>query len=157
MGVLTFLLPKDLSADAARELQRTCVAGGPDCMPWLTQAQVENGRLLVHRDVEESGFVVASWEISETGRLMGATATLMERQLPYHFQLEMARGKVNQVRCQAEDWRAGGLAWSPALEESIRDASVGFGQAILDPINEQTNARAERALYLSYQAAHQLT
>ena len=40
MGVMSFLLPSGLSAEALRELQRACVAGGPDAMPWPTRADV---------------------------------------------------------------------------------------------------------------------
>ena len=156
MGLLTFLLPENLSGDAARELERACVAGGPDNMPWPSRAHVEHGVLTVRRDVGESGFLVAPWAIPGVGRLMGATATIMERESAYHFQVEMARGKVNQLRCQAEEWRAGGLALTPSLEESIRNASLGFGQAILGPINEETDALAEKSLTLSYRAALEL-
>jgi hypothetical protein len=156
MGQATFLLPDDISAEAARELERSFMAGGPDGMPWLTRAEIENGLLRLRRDVEESGFLVAPWDIPEAGRLMGATTTIMERERPYHFQLEMARGKVNQLRCQAEDWRAGGLELTSGLEGSIRDASLSFGRAILDPANDQTNSLAEESLLQSYRAAREL-
>ena len=38
MGVMTFQLPAGLAPDAARELERACVAGGGDNMPWPTEA-----------------------------------------------------------------------------------------------------------------------
>jgi hypothetical protein len=156
MGMLTLLLPENLGADAARELERAFVAGGPDTMPWPSRAQVEDRRLIVRRDVGESGVLLAPWDIPQTGRLMGSTATLMERELPYDFQLELARGKVNQLRCQAEEWRASGLAMSSDLLESIRHASLGFGQAILEPGNDRSSTQAQEALVLSYRAAHEL-
>ncbi len=40
---------------------------------------------------------------------MALSATLMERLAPYHLPLELARGKINQVRGQAADWIMGGL------------------------------------------------
>src|SRR5690242_11222764 len=104
MGVLTFDLPASLTPAALRELERSCVAGGPDTMPWPTEVQVNPGRLTLRRSVDESGFLVAPWEVEGAGRLMGTTATLMERPSPYNFLVELARGKVNQVRCQAADW-----------------------------------------------------
>ena len=45
----------------------------------------------------------------KTGVLMTSTATVIERPQPYHLALELARGKVNQVRGQAADWLQGGL------------------------------------------------
>ena len=37
MGKMTFQLPAGLAADARRELERSCMAGGPDNMPWPTE------------------------------------------------------------------------------------------------------------------------
>src|SRR5689334_22405858 len=115
MGVMSFLLPSGLSAEALRELERACVAGGPDNMPWPTDARVQADRLVVSRSVEESGALAVPWDVNGAGRLMTSTATLMERPNPYSLPVEIARGKVNQLRCQAADWRAGGLALPPEL------------------------------------------
>jgi len=41
------------------------------------------------------------------------------------------RQRINQVRCQMADWRAGGLRVGSALEEIVRNASSAFGQAVL--------------------------
>ena len=38
-----------------------------------------------------------------------ASATLMERPRPYHLAIDLARGKINQLRGQAADWEASGL------------------------------------------------
>ncbi|HMC66524.1 MAG TPA: endo-1,4-beta-xylanase [Gemmataceae bacterium] len=153
---MNFLLPANLTAQAARELERACVTGGPDNMPWPTQVRVEPGRLTVRRGVDESGALVAPWQIDGVGVVMGATATLMERDDPYHFQIELARGKVNQLRCQAADWRAGGLQVSPELDERIRDAGTSFARAVTQVPSDKAAAHAHAALALGYQAAEQL-
>ena len=75
MGTMTFLTPLKLSAETARELERACVAGGPDSMPWPTRAGYEPGRLTVQRDVDESGYLAVPWEINGVGRIMATTAT----------------------------------------------------------------------------------
>ena len=100
MGTISLLLPDDLPAGLASELGRCCMAGGPDNMPGPTDVQVEPGRLVVGRDCDESGYLQAPWDITGAGCLMGMSATLMERERPYPLLLELARGKVNQVRCQ---------------------------------------------------------
>src|SRR5262245_16182523 len=120
MGMMHFLLPDSLTAEAAQELERACVAGGPDNMPWPTRVRVERGRLILGRDVDESGFLVVPWSVNGVGRLMTNTATLMERDAPYDLQLELARGKVNQIRCQVSDWRSVGLIVSPDLNQQIQ-------------------------------------
>src|SRR5262245_56943125 len=133
MGVMSFLLPPGLSADALRELERACVAGGPDNMPWPTEARVQSGRLVVSRGVEESGTLAVPWDVDGAGRLMSSTATLMERPAPYSLPVEIARGKVNQLRCQAADWRAGGLALPPELTREVLEITFAFGRAATLP------------------------
>src|SRR5438132_1710406 len=109
MGTMNFQLPAELPADLARELERACVIGGPDNMPWPTQVRVNAPQMSVVRTVEESGCLASPWDVNGAGRVISSTATLMEREDPYLFQVELARGKINQMRCQASDWRAGGL------------------------------------------------
>src|SRR5437588_9806372 len=131
MGKLTFQLPAGLPADAARELERSCLAGGPDNMPMPTDAQLTGEVLTLSNEEDESSYAVAPWPLEGLGHLMGTSATLMERAAPYRLVLELARGKVNQVRCQAADWRMGGLHIGPLLQNQIHDATIAFGNAIL--------------------------
>jgi hypothetical protein len=153
---MTFQLPASLSPDAVRELKRTCMAGGPDNMPWPTALQFTRDELHVSRVVDESGYLIVPWIIDGRGRLMGTSATLIERQRPYNLLVELARGKVNQVRCQAFDWSAGGLHLTPELEKQIEDASKTFGRAITTSDAEEAGKQAQMALDLAYHAAEQL-
>jgi Glycosyl hydrolase family 10 len=156
MGTMTFLLPDGLSADLARELERSCLAGGPDSMPWPTQAHVAGNRLTLRRDVDESGCLVAPWDFPGVGRVMGTTATLIERETPYPLLTELARGKVNQLRSQAWEWRTGGLPTTPALEEQIREAGIGFSRTLTQPNIEHGSKQAAATLTKAYQAAEYL-
>src|SRR6516162_10787364 len=146
MGTLSFRLPANLSAEMLRELERASVGGGPDNMPWPTRVRVENGQMTVYRDVDESGYLLVPWEIGGMGRLMATTATLMERAEPYDLQIELARGKVNQVRSQASDWQSGGLVLPADLERAIHEASHLFGQAATATPAAGVNRQAETAL-----------
>jgi hypothetical protein len=125
-------------------------------MPWPTETRVENGKLTVHRSVDESGYLVVPWDIDGIGRLMGTSATLMERSRPYHFQIELARGKINQLRCQASDWELGGLQIAPELEQKIQEAARTFGRAITQFPSEQAGPLAQSALVQAYCAAEEL-
>ncbi len=156
MGTMTFQLPDSLPADAARELKRTCMAGGPDNMPWPTQLRLAPGQLSVSRVVDESGYLVVPWPIDDRGLMMCTSATLIERPRPYNLLVELARGKVNQVRCQAFDWRAGGLILSPELEQRIRDVGLAFAHAVAGVPPEEADQQAQIALDLAYQTARQL-
>jgi Glycosyl hydrolase family 10 len=160
MGVMTFLLPDGISAEARRELERAAIAGGPDNMPTPTDVTLGGGQLRTRRSVDESGYLVAPWEIDSVGRVMGTTATLMERARPYTLITELARGKVNQMRCQAADWRMGGLQITAPLQQAIQDATLNFGKAVTGATGNKPTAaetqQAQQALALGYRAAQQL-
>jgi hypothetical protein len=156
MGMMTFLLPPNLASDAARELEWSCISGGPENMPWPTEVKLACGEMVLRRDVDESGCLVAPWAFNGGGRLMGTTATLIERKEPYQLLTELARGKVNQLRAQTWEWRTGGLPVSEDLDRQIRLASLGFGRAVIEGTPEQASQEAQSALALSYDAADRL-
>ena len=156
MGTMSFLLPSAAPASALEDLDRACVAGGYDNMPAPTQVQRDSGRLRLLRDVDESGYLVVPWQVDGVGRLMGSTATLMERPTPYHFGIELARGKLNQLRAQAADWGMVGLDLPGELDRQIREAARRFGRAVTDASAPQSDADALAALELAYQASNQL-
>ena len=157
MGKMTFQLPAGLPADAARELERSCLAGGPDNMPQPTQTRVNGELLTLSHNEDESSYLVAPWPIDSLGQLTGTTATLMERAAPYRLLLELARGKINQVRCQAADWRQLGLHIGPLLQNQIHEATTAFGNAVSVAAAPEGADVARHALQLAYQTAEQLT
>src|SRR5436190_23241877 len=101
MGIMNFQLPADLSADAAQELSRATIAGAQDTRCYPGVVEVRDRLLTIRRSVDESGFLMTPWPVDGRGQLMVNSATLMERAPPYLLPLELARGKVNQVRGQA--------------------------------------------------------
>src|SRR5205085_2429457 len=119
-----------------------------DGMPYLTQAAVAPGRLTLTRDADESGSLVAPWAIPNAGRFLVASATLLERDRPYQLPLELARGKVNQVRSQSSDWQMGGLQMPMNLTRQIRNATLAFSKAVTQVPPELARAQAQQALYL---------
>jgi hypothetical protein len=156
MGTMTFQLPPGLPPDSTKELERTCVAGGPDNMPWPTELRLKPDILAASRSVDESGYLVVPWSVDTVGRLMGTTATLMERPVPYNLLVELARGKVNQLRCQAADWKSGGLQIPDTLRQLIDDASKSFVQAVAGEGGPDETERARQSLAQSYRAAELL-
>jgi hypothetical protein len=156
MGSMAFRLPADVSSDAERELERACVAGGQDGMPYLTQISVENGLLQVRRSVDESGFLQVPWKLDDVGRLMFTSATLMERPLPYHLLLELARGKVHQLRNQTSDWTQGGLILHESVRQRVHDAAFAFGKAAAHSNSPNVDAEAAKALMLGLHASNEL-
>ncbi len=156
MGKLTFLLPSGLPLEAVQELERASMAGGQDGMPFATLVEIDPVKLEASRRVDESGYLTAPWQIAGAGLLMSSTATVIERLQPYYLAIELARGKVNQVRGQAADWLQGGLQMPAALHHLIRDATFSFGKAITAMPAPESQQHAQTALEQSYRAAEQL-
>ncbi|MFO0811005.1 MAG: endo-1,4-beta-xylanase [Gemmataceae bacterium] len=153
MGTMNLLLPSGASPGALADLGRACIAGGYDNMPTPTRAVVQGDRLMLSRDVDESGYLVVPWEIPGAGRLMGTSATLIERPTPFQFAVEIARGKVNQLRNQMSDWRAAGLQIAPELDGLARTAGQLFGRAVTHTGTPPSDVDALAALGQGYQAA----
>jgi len=125
-------------------------------MPFLTQVALEPGRLRVSRHEDESGSVVVPWVVDRAGTLMTSTATLIEKAAPYPLVLELARGKVNQLRNQAADWLLGGLSPPAGLPEAIRDATFSLGRAVACSPSAESGQHAQTAIALACAAADQL-
>src|ERR1051325_1514600 len=105
---MIFQLPSGLTDESLRqELERSSVAGGQDNMPYPTDVVADAQFLTVSRSIQESGNLQTPWRIEGVGQLMSSTATLMERSAPYQLSVELARGKLNQVRTQAAEWTLG--------------------------------------------------
>lgn len=156
MGTMIFKLPADLPGEMHDELERASVAGGQDCMPYHTTVHVEPGRMVLARQVDESGCLVTPWSVNGAGRLMVSSATLMERPTPYQLAVELARGKINQLRGQSSDWLMGGLLMPDALAKQLHQATLAFSKAVThvpDPAAEQ---EALTALGQGFAAADQL-
>ena len=156
MGTMIFQLPPTLPEDVRAELERASVAGGQDCMPYPTQAIIDDRQLIVNRRVEESGCLQVPWNVIGAGKLMASTATLMERLTPYHLTIELSRGKINQLRSQTADWLMGGLLVGDSLDGQIRQATQMFGKAVAHLPSAEAEQDAEQALAHGFAAAGQL-
>lgn len=153
MGTILFQLPAQLPGEVRDELERSSVVGGQDQMPYNTTSFVEGDLLRVTRPNDESGQVQVPWEVPGVGRLMTRTATLMERSIPYSLPIELARGKINQLRCQTSDWIFGGLHMTEPLADAIHRATSAFGKALVDTT---TSGPADEALKLGFEASETL-
>jgi hypothetical protein len=156
MGTLHFMLPPDLPGHAYGELERAFIIGGQDNMPFLTDVALEPGKMRVSRQEDESGSVGCPWVIDGAGILQTSTATLIERATPYVLPIELARGKVNQLRNQLADWVLGGLNVPPTLPPAIQDATLTFGKAVAAAPGNDALPHAQASLTKAFQAAEQL-
>jgi hypothetical protein len=131
MGVLKFLLP---SNDLARRLPgfRKAYITGLDRTPGRLSVEFRNGLMACFRETSESGRLFVPWPIAGYGTPVVGTATLAERSTPYVLALELARGKLNDVRNQMADWVQMGLRGSPELDQVLTEARRAFVQAAMN-------------------------
>lgn len=140
MGQLSFTFPDDLSRSARRCLERACVTGGYDLSPMPTRRRVEGSRLTLTRDVSESGYLTTPWPLGANGCPVLMSSTLRERPEPYHLLIELARGKLNQVRCQLADWMSVGFEPEEADTADLARIVKRFGRAVLSPTDAESTA-----------------
>ncbi len=155
MGVMHFTVH---SADLLTTdvLDRACFVGA-DFVPWLTRFRRTPQGFDLERDSSESGNLRMPWPVAGHGELMIATASLMERSAAYQLEVELARGKLNQVRNQLADWQSLGLSTPAAVTERVDDAIRHFARAAtVQQHPAQAAEAAEAALAASTDAARAL-
>lgn len=152
MGLMRFLVPqRERVSDEA--VQRAYIAG-LDTFPTPAHKSWEGDHLLrLDRSIDESGNLFIPWRVDGHGELLLSTASLMERDEPYHLPVELARGTVNRLRTQADVWQIAGLELSDELAAQMKSATALFTHAATsqqDP--EIANAAAEEAIRRSLDA-----
>jgi hypothetical protein len=157
MGVLRFLLP---SSDLACRLPgfRKAYITGLDRTPGRLSVEFRNGLMACFRETSESGRLFVPWAIAGYGTPIVGTATLAERSSPYVLAIELARGKLNDVRNQMADWVQMGLRVSPDLSQVMAEARTAFIQAALSSDDPERCSRvAQASLEASSRAGDLLT
>ena len=104
MGVMKFRLPSNDPAQRATDYRKAYVTG-LDRTPGRVGVELRNGLMTCVRETTESGRVFVPWPIEGHGTPIVGTATLSERPSPYVLAVELARGKLNDVRNQLGDWK----------------------------------------------------
>lgn len=128
MGLMRFLTPqRERVSDEA--VQRAHIAG-LDCVPMRCWKSWESKDLLrLERPIDDSGNLHIPWRVEGHGELLLSTASLMERERPYHLPVELARGTVNRLRSRAAIWQMGGLRLTDELVSYMKSAVSHFTSA----------------------------
>lgn len=153
---MSFLLPSSLPPAADTLLQQACFAAGYDHTPSPTKISIQNNILHVSRELDESGYLFLPWPVGPVGAMVTTTSTLRERPEPYNLMLELARGKLNQLRNQAGEWREVGLQTPADLDRDLKEVHALFAKAALNQPSAEADAAAATVLDRSYQAADRL-
>jgi len=127
-GSLRMIVPPN--GCLTQRLAERAYMSGPDQIPWPCRTQLRDGELLLERNVADSGKFHIPWLVEGHGEVVLCTGTLMERARPYQLLVELARGKVNQVRNQIADWQAMGLVLSAKVDAALRKALGQLSRAV---------------------------
>ncbi len=155
MGVMRFTVhpPDHITPEIASRAYVT----GPDQFLWQSRCRLSKGALEIERAIDDSGYFHLPYPVAGRGELTLRTGWLMERERPYHLQVELARGKINQVRNQLAEWRAVGLSPTDVLLAKLRTAQEQFGRAATKQQQPDEAARwAEQAISSAVEAAELL-
>ncbi len=128
MSVLKFRLNQSNMGTRYPELKKAYVTG-LDRAPGRTQVELRPHLLICKKEACESGRIFLPWPVDGFGMPMVGTATLVERDQPYDLAVELARGKLNDVRNQLADWRLMGLKSTADLDALIHTAQATFAKA----------------------------
>lgn len=147
----------DPGSGVTQQAAERAYLSGLDQIPWPCRNRLNGGELIVERSVAESGKLQIPFLVEGRGEVMLSTGTLMQRERPYRLEIELARGKINQVRNQMEDWRTMGLIVAPAVESTLGTAMDEFAQAVTAE-NEPAAAaaRARKAIAVALEAGELL-
>ncbi|MFO0803152.1 MAG: hypothetical protein U0791_08545 [Gemmataceae bacterium] len=156
MGSMAFALPATLPPAADSLLRLASFAAGYDHSPSPTRVRIENGLLHLSRDTDESGSLFLPWPVGSNGAVVTTTSTLRERAAPYRLLVELARGKVNQLRTQTGKWQGIGLETPPEFNLELAAITSLFAKAALEAEGALADDFAAQALHRAHLASDRL-
>jgi hypothetical protein len=157
MGVMRFLIQPASKVETWPEVYRAYVCGF-DQSVHTTRVELDGSMLICRRQISETGKLHVPWPVEGFGRPVISTASLPERQTPYLLPLELARGKIVQLRNQLANWEAAGMQIPAEYQTEQAEAHTLFAKAVGCQDNELQCARyADLALVKAFQAAELLT
>jgi hypothetical protein len=149
MGVMRFLVHPP---DAVRQLPEISQAflSGLDGRIFPTRVEVEGNLIQCRRPMSESAKFNVNWPISGIGRPLLNTCSLREREEPYLLAVELARGKLAEIREYSAVWEQAGMAIPDAFRRVQKEAFVLFARA---GTTSQGPVEASRLASLAIEAA----
>lgn len=155
MGVMRFVIHPPELLDEWPEGERAYISGADGrVFPTRVEREQETGVIACRRNYPDSGKMYVAWSIPGFGRPVIGTTALSEREEPYLLNVELARGKISQLRDQLGAWELEGF--SPPEEftalykqahDLFRDASANQ-----DDVERASNS-ADEALQVACRAA----
>lgn len=157
MGVMRFLVQPRLAPADWPEHQEAYLSGF-DGRVFPTQVEFDGQCLTCRRAYSDSGKVSVPWPVEGFGRPVITTTSLREREQTYFLPLELARGKLSQVRDQAAVWEMSRMAIPTDFVDLQKRAFQALAHASATQDDLDTCSRAaQRSMEFGCQAADLLT
>jgi hypothetical protein len=151
MGLLRFAvtaasqLPSDISTRA--------YFAGLDDIPWTTRVSFNGSELTLRRTASDSGTLHIPWRVPGFGELTLSTCTLIERDRPYHLDVELARGTLNRLRNDVSHWQMEGWSLPGHVDKALSVAQRHLALAATSPDDLQlASEHAELAIQTTLDA-----
>jgi len=154
MGLIRFAVhPASQLADWP-EVQRGYLSGA-DGRIFPTRIEIDGTIIGCRRSSSESSKFHVAWPVPGFGRLMLQTASLPERDAPYLLAVELARGKIVQLRNQSSTWELAGMQLPAEFAPESAQAHQIFAKAASSQHEpERASALAAEALVHACRAAN---
>lgn len=157
MGLIRFAVFPAAGTIDASALQRGYLSG-MDGRVYPTQIEITDNVIACRRNSGESCKFHVPWDVPGIGTQVLNTASLPERDAPYVLAVELARGKLVQVRNQAGAWELAGMILPAEYAPAVATAHRLFGRAASsqdDPV--AASELAQQSLVHTCQAAQILS
>lgn len=157
MGVMRFLVDPDRVPAGWPDSSQASVVG-IDGRIHPTRLEWEEDTLTCRRTTSESGKIHLSWPVDHCGLMVVSTTSLKERETPYNLMIELARGKLSEVRDQAAAWEQARMTMPTEYKGKIRESFRLFSQATSRQTSfVEANDLAAKSLSLAFEASRLLT
>ena len=156
MGVMRFLVhPPDVLAGSNATSE--AYLSGLDARIFPTHVELEDNLLTCRRMVSDSAKLNIAWPVAGVGAPVLTTASLREREQPYILALELARGKLSEVRETWAAWEQAGMSIPDAFRKKQKEAFHYFAQASAAAIlPDQASEQACQSIKAALEAASML-
>ncbi len=153
MGVMRFAIHSVDQLDNWPELRRAYVRGF-DGRVHPTRVEIEGNIIACRRQNSDSGKLHVALPIEGFGRPMASTSSLPEREEPYLLLVELARGKLAQLRDQLAAWNFAGMDVPDDFQALSKQSHELLAEAVaIQAEPERASEVARQSLETTFQAA----
>ncbi len=153
MGVMRFQVSPPGFLAGWPEAEQAYISGF-DGRVFPTRVERDGDELVCRRPSSDSGRLHVAWPVPGFGRTLVSTSSLREQESVYLLPLELARGKISQLRNQQAAWEIAGMSVPAGFDEASRQAHQIFARATAaqdDP--DEASRFSEAALVHAHNSA----